>query len=141
MIHPDGIEVYLKPVSPDSDNLKFAEFPLKDVLVNGRPDSDRNMRCAILARTGEYQLVVRCLTNFNMYSATALTHIPYGFHVPPGHQLHAKKTIQRSKVYEQYVSRYAVLKKNDRSMSNSGLEIKDAHTGELEPEGYLNALT
>lgn len=112
MIHEDGIEVYLKPVGPDSDNVRFAEFPLDHVQINGEPDSDRNRRCVILARAEAFQVVVRIRESFKMYSANALAISTNGLPKPTTSEpstvpIHSLPVVMREmfEVYEQHVIR------------------------------------
>ncbi|KAF7192973.1 hypothetical protein HII31_05704 [Pseudocercospora fuligena] len=110
MIHEDGIEVYLKPVGPDSDNVRFAEFPLEDVQIHGEPDSNRNRRCVILARPEAFQVVVRINDKFKMYGANSLAFSTKGQDMPVRTASRferivrrATSVLQRSYVYEQHV--------------------------------------
>ncbi|KAK4548193.1 hypothetical protein LTR36_010062 [Oleoguttula mirabilis] len=102
MIHPDGIEVYLKPAGEDNEGRKYAEFPVSlDGSLNAT-DSDRVQRSTILASDEDIAVVVRCDSKFEMYTASALlVQIQDDCATPAGLDFHRRRVVQRSRVYEQ----------------------------------------
>ena len=72
MIHEDGIEVYLKPHGSENEDVKFAEFPLHNLEISEAVEGRRNRRCFVLAHEGNFDVVFRCLPQFEMFSASAV---------------------------------------------------------------------
>jgi len=72
MLHPDGMEVYLKPAGEDNEGRKFAEFPAHDNNTTTAAEGDHERRCTVLASNNNLTVVVRCQAPFTMYHASAL---------------------------------------------------------------------
>ncbi|KAK4504751.1 hypothetical protein PRZ48_002713 [Zasmidium cellare] len=101
MIHEDGIEVYLKPHGPENEDVKFAEFALRDFETYKGDGEERNKRCLVLAREGNFDIVVRCHPSFRMYSASAIRIVARDGRARPG-TLNGI-TVQRSRIFEQHL--------------------------------------
>ena len=68
MIHPDGIEVYLKPRGEGSDDLRFPEIESPD----GTITHPSRKYCAVPVLDKEFNIVIRFSDEFKQYSATGV---------------------------------------------------------------------
>ncbi|KAK5132337.1 hypothetical protein LTR08_009172 [Meristemomyces frigidus] len=103
MIHPDGIEVYLKPAGEENEGLRYAEFPVRNEDGTTFADGDRERHSIILADGKSVTVVVRCAPTFKMQNASALLVIVAdGYKCAVDERMTGKFVIQRSFAYEQW---------------------------------------
>lgn len=113
MKHPDGIEVYLKPAGKENENLRYAEYPVREDGSFADHLNTYNCRGMVLATKKPFTIVVQCDKSFGPHEASALlisTHTAQ--EVPKGATQCNRRVVQRSLMYEQsetkcFVYRYA----------------------------------
>ncbi|KAK5122817.1 hypothetical protein LTR85_003732 [Meristemomyces frigidus] len=130
MIHPDGIEVYLKPTGKEGEGIKYAEFPVSSDRPANTADDRHEMRSIILARDEDFTVIVRCKPSFKMFAASALLiRIDDGFASPAGATYCPKSTIQRSRCYEQLVKPttcYYTVERDERKYNKCPHRMREA---------------
>lgn len=72
MIHPDGIEVYLKPADRSNDDVKWPDIPIPLDFYGGHVGSEKAVRSMVLQREEDFTIAVNFLPHFDMFSASAV---------------------------------------------------------------------
>lgn len=138
MIRPDGIEVYLKPHGPENEDVKFAEYSPRDLDTFEAEAEERNKRCVILAEEGAFDVVIRCLPYFNIYSASAISIMirEGGPYIGPSRLV----VVQRSLIFDQKVIKAKWYGRNrDPEYVRKPLVMADASRGNESLETKLMA--
>ena len=101
MIHPDGIEVYLKPAGKAKEGLRYAEFPVHKEDNSLVADDDHTMQTMIMSSKENFEVVVCCEPGFKMTGASALIIDSYdGYRPAAGETVFCRRVIQRSFAHE-----------------------------------------
>lgn len=104
MLHPDGIEVYLKPMGAGSDEIKYAEFSVTPGGDRYPGDFETDRRTTVLARGERFQVVVQCHSKFNMNGSSALiTDVNDGYKVPVDRSAALTSAFPRCEAHYQHV--------------------------------------
>ena len=103
MIHPDGLEVYLKPTGDKNEGFRHSEFPIQ--IANGTSVTDNShiMRTMILAKNEDFVVVLRCTSSFRMTGASVLRVAIYdGYTACADETMLPVKVVQRSLAHGQH---------------------------------------
>lgn len=126
MIHPDGIEVYLKPAGEQGDTLKYAELPVPSDDSSCATDDRFHMRTIVLAHDEDFQVVLRCQPSFEMHAASALfVRVDDGLRPPNDTSRVSINVIQRGFEDEQIaIAHHSLYRQHDGYESTQPLRMR-----------------